>query len=180
MVTVDMVVTMEEKEKIVVRIKIEEGFWRSWVKSPAVERGEPAQEFAANLMKIGARILEKNEILLEDALTEAEKKYLENGFRVLRGGAILFQRDRVLHMELMKENIHIHITFYGIFAERDPDYTIVGMLWSPEDLDKYEIENENEKEIILEALHIGKETFLDVLNGYAELNIHNKENGRML
>ena len=128
----------------------------------------------------GLRLVDKKEAALEYALLEAEEKFLSMGFRMLRGGAILFERNRELHMELMKENIHIHISYLGIWIVRDPDFAIGGSLWSPEDLNKIEYENETEEKIALEALQIAEETFSAILRDYAELNLQRKENGRML
>ena len=85
---------MEDDKDVVIRIKIDKRFWESWIKGGASQRGEPVQEFAANLMKIGARIVEKKEDQVEGALLDAEKKFLDRGFRVLRGGAVLFSRTK--------------------------------------------------------------------------------------
>jgi len=174
-----MVVVVKMEEEIVARLKIDERIWRE-VKAGAASRGEPVQEFATNLLWAGLRLVDKKEAALEYALLEAEEKLLSVGFRILRGGAILFERNRELHMELMKENVHIHISYLGIWIVRDPDFAIGGSLWSPEDLNKIEFENENEKKIALEALQIAEETFSAILRDYAELNLQRKENGRML
>ena len=63
---------------------------------------------------------------------------------------------------------------------RDPDFAIGGSLWSPEDLNKIEYENETEEKIALEALQIAEETFSAILRDYADLNLQRKEKGRML
>ena len=169
------------EEEIVVRLKSNEGRWRE-IKAGAASRGEPVQEFAANLLWVGLRLVDEKETALEYALMDAEEKFLSRGFRVLRGGAILFKRNRELHMELMKENIHIQISYLGIWIIRDPDFCIRGGLWSREDLNAYKIEYENETEekIVLEALQIAEETFSAILRDYAELNLHRKEIGRMI
>lgn len=154
----------------VVRMNIDERLWRD-VKTMAVSRREPVQEFASKLLKIGLNLIDEKECPLENALDDAEEKFLSKGFRVLRGGAIIFRKDRTLHMELMKDNIHIHITLKGIWAVRDPDYIIVGGAWDKKYIDDYEIENEKEKEILSEALIIAQDTFSDILKDYAKLNI---------
>lgn len=131
-----MVCVVEMEEKMVARLVINERIWRQ-VKASAVERGESVQEFAANLLWVGLRIIDEKEGVLEEALWAAEKKFLDSGFQVLRGGAILFERYRELQMELMKENIHIDITYSGISFDRNLDFRIGHLQWGEEDLYEY-------------------------------------------
>lgn len=166
---------MVSEDEITVRIKINKSLWAT-IKSMAVYRQQSVQKFATDILKFGYIIVANLESYIEEALEIAEEKFIENGFRILRGGAIIFKQDRILHMELMKNNLTFHFSYIGLWANRDSDYTIAGMVKEVEDLKRFEIPEDEKKDIIkvldiCQNIKFEEKNLWDLFSEYYKLGI---------